>query len=81
VSEAGNRVADYYRQRGLSGPPLQQETSTVLGGFVKVESIAVGLQWGLRFMSLMMLVLGLTLALLLWQASRGLRAPPGAGYR
>jgi hypothetical protein len=61
-------------------PPQQQETGTVLGGFVKVESIAVGLQWGLRFLSLMMLVLGMTLALLLWQAGRSLRAPPGAGY-
>jgi hypothetical protein len=28
----------------------------------------------------MMLVLGLAVALLLWQAARGLRAPPGAGY-
>jgi MFS family permease len=80
VSEAGDRVADHYRQRGLSGPPLQQETGTVLGGFVKVESIAVGFRWGLRFLSLMTLALGLTFALLLWQAARGLRAPPGAGY-
>src|SRR4029450_3825334 len=45
VSEAEDRGADYYRQRGLSGPDLQQETATVLGGFVKVESIAVGFQW------------------------------------
>ena len=35
---------------------------------------------GLHFLSLMMLTLGLTVALLLWQAARGLRAPPGAGY-
>ena len=80
VSEAAERVADYYRQRGLTGPELQQETGTVLGGFAKVESIAVGFQWGLRFFSLMMLTLGVTVALLLWQAARGLRAPPGAGY-
>jgi hypothetical protein len=80
VSESGDRIADYYRGRGLAGPALQQQTSTVLGGFVKVESIAVGLRQGLRFMSLMLLVLGLTLALLLWQSARGLRAPPGAGY-
>jgi DHA2 family multidrug resistance protein len=80
VSEAAERVADYYRQRGLSGPELQQETGTVLGGFAKVESGAVGFQWGLRFFSLMMLTLGLTVALLLWRAARGLRAPPGAGY-
>ena len=80
VPEAAARVADYYEQRGLSGPALQQETGTVLGTFATVESIAVGFQQGLRFLSLMMLVLGLTVALLLWRAARGLRAPPGAGY-
>jgi len=80
VSEAADRVADYYQQRGLSGPGLQQETGTVLGGFAKVESVAAGFQWGLRFLSLMLLVLGLPVSLLLWQAARGLRAPPGAGY-
>src|SRR6516162_3985281 len=80
VPEAADRVADYYQQRGLSGPALQQETGTVLGTFATVESVAYGFQWGLRFLSLMMLTLGLTVALLLWQAARGLRAPPGAGY-
>jgi hypothetical protein len=80
VSEAEDRVADYYRQRGLSGPVLQQETGTTLGGFAKVESVATGFQWGLRFLSLMMLTLGLAVALLLWHAAKGLRAPPGAGY-
>jgi predicted MFS family arabinose efflux permease len=80
VSEAGDRVADYYQQRGLSGPVLQQETGIILGGFAKVESVAAGFQWGLRFLSLMMLTLGLAVALLLWRAARALRAPPGAGY-
>src|SRR5262245_23688705 len=80
VSEAADRVADYYRQHGLSGPALQQETGMVLGGFAKVESAAAGFQWGLRFLSLMMLTLGLTVALMLWRAARDLRAPPGAGY-
>jgi hypothetical protein len=80
VSEAGARVADYYEQRGLSGPPLQQEIGTVLGGFAKVESVAFGFRLGLRFLSLMMLALGLMVALLLWRAARGLHAPPGAGY-
>src|SRR5207237_4898485 len=37
VSEAGARVADHYHQRGLSGPALQQETGTVLGGCRKTE--------------------------------------------
>jgi MFS family permease len=80
VSEAGDHVAGYYRQRGLSGPDLQQETGTVLGTFATVESVAAGFQWGLRFLSLMMLTLGLTVALLLWRSARALRAPPGAGY-
>jgi MFS transporter, DHA2 family, multidrug resistance protein len=80
VTEAGQRVADYYHQRGLSGSSLQQETSIVLGGFAKLESAAYGFRQGLRFFSLMMLGLGLPVALLLWQAARGLRAPPGAGY-
>jgi hypothetical protein len=80
VSEAGARVADYYEQRGLSGPPLQQETGTVLGTFATVESIAFGFRLGLRVLSLTMLGLGMVVALLLWQSARGLRAPPGAGY-
>src|SRR6516162_5862580 len=80
VSEAADQVADYYRQRGLSGPDLQHETGTVLGTFATVESVAVGFQWGLRFFSVMMLVIGLTVALALAHAARGLRAPPGAGY-
>jgi hypothetical protein len=80
VAEAGTRVADYYQQRGLSGPALQQETGTVLGTFAAVESVAFGFRYGLRFFSLMMMGLGLPVALLLWQAARRLRAPPGAGY-
>jgi MFS family permease len=80
VSEAAANVADYYQQRGLSGPALQQETGTVLGTFATLESDAYGFRHGLRFLSLMMLGIGLTVAFMLWWASRGLRAPPGAGY-
>jgi hypothetical protein len=80
VPEAADRVADYYQQRGLSGPALQQETGTVLGTFATVESVAYGFRQGLRFLSLMTLTLGLPVALLMWWAARGLRAPPGAGY-
>src|SRR5207245_11092687 len=79
VSEAAARVADYYQQRGLSGPALQQETGIVLGTFATVESVAFGFRLGLRFLSVTMLVLGLTIALLLWQSAKGLHAPPGAG--
>jgi MFS family permease len=80
VSDAADRVADYYGQRGLSGPALQHETGIVLGGFAKVESVAAGFQWGLRFLSLSMLALGLAIALPLWHAARNLQASPGAGY-
>jgi MFS family permease len=80
VLEAADHVADHYQQRGLSGPALQQEIGTVLGGFAKVESVAAGFQWGLRWLSLMMLTLGLPAALMLWHAARDLHAPPGAGY-
>jgi hypothetical protein len=80
VPEAAARVADYYRQRGQSGPVQEQETATVLGGFAKVEGVAYGFRHGLRFLSLMMLTIGLPVALLLWRAARGLHAPPGAGY-
>jgi MFS family permease len=80
VPEAAARVAVYYQQRGQSGPVQQQETATVLGGFATLESIAYGFRHGLRFLSLMMLTLGLIVAALMWRAARGLHAPPGAGY-
>jgi hypothetical protein len=80
VEQASARVGDYFHQRGLSGAALQQETSRVLGTFVALESVAHGFRSGLRFLSLMMLGIGLMVAILLAQATRGLRAPPGAGY-
>jgi hypothetical protein len=81
VELASARVADYFRQRGLSGAGLQQETSRVLGGFATVESVAHGYRSGLRFLSLMMLGIGLPVAIALARARKGLRAPPGSGYR
>ena len=39
-----------------------------------------GFRQGLRFLSLITLILGLPVALLMWRAARGLHAPPGAGY-
>jgi MFS family permease len=80
VEESAARVAGYYQQRGLAGPDLSSATSTVLGGFAKVEAVAHGIQSGLRFLSLIVLSLGSVVAVLLWQAGRGLHAPPGAGY-
>ena len=63
VEQASARVADYFHQRGLSGAALQQETSRVLGGFVTLESVAHGFRSGLRFLSLMMLGIGLVVAI------------------
>ena len=54
--------------------------ATLLGTFAAAESIAFGFRQGLRFLSLITLTLGLVVASLQWQAARGLRAPPGAGY-
>jgi MFS family permease len=80
VEQASAKVADYFHQRGLSGASLQHETSRVLGGFVTIESVAHGFRSGLRFLSLMMLVMGSVVAILLARDARGLRAPPGSGY-
>ena len=66
LEESSARIADYYRQRGVSGPELSQATSTVLGGFVKMEAVAHGIQSGLRFMSLTIGGLGLVVTTLLF---------------
>ena len=80
VDEAAARVSDYYEQHGLSGEPLEVETGRIVGEFAVLESIAAGFRFGLRFLSLAMLAIGLPVALLLWHSAKGLRAPPGAGY-
>ncbi len=80
VEQASARVADYFHQRGLSGAGLQHETSRVLGSFATLEGVAHGFRSGLRFLSLMMLAIGLLVAVSLAHAARGLRAPPGSGY-
>jgi MFS family permease len=73
VQESSARVADYYRQRGVGGPELSQMSATVLGGFVKAEAVAHGIQSGLRFLSLMVGGLGLLVTALL---ARGGAARP-----
>ena len=65
VQESSARVADYYRQRGVEGPESAQMTSTVLGGFVKTEAVAHGIQSGLRFLSLIVGGIGLLVTALL----------------
>ena len=64
VHESQVRVADDYRQKGVFGPELSTMTSTTLGSFAKVESVARGFQDGLKFLSLTMLGIGLPLAIL-----------------
>ena len=58
----------------------QQEISRVLGGFATIEGIAHGFRSGLRFLCLMMLAIGSTVAILLTRAGKGLRAQPGSGF-
>jgi MFS family permease len=65
VQESSARVADYYRQRGVDGAELSQRTSAVLGGFVKTEAVAHGIQSGLRFLSLVVGGVGLLVTALL----------------
>ena len=65
VEGSSARVADYYRQRGVGAAELSHVTSTVLGGFAKVESVAHGIQSGLRFLSLMVGGIGLLVTALL----------------
>ena len=80
VEQASARIADYFHQRGLFGAELQQETGRVLGGFATLEGVAHGVRSGLRFLSVIMLCIGLTVALLLARAGKALRAPAGSGY-
>jgi hypothetical protein len=73
VEEASARVADYYRQRGVGGPESSQLASTVLGGYVKTEAGAHGIQSGLRFLSLIVCGVGLLVTALLAR-SRAVRS-------
>src|SRR5262249_54093916 len=65
VEESSARVADYYRQHGMGGPESSQMAATVLGGFVKIEATAQGIQRGLRFLSLIVGGVGLLVTALL----------------
>jgi MFS family permease len=65
VLDSAARVAEYYQQRGVGGPESSQMASGVLGGFVQAEATAIGIQTGLRFLSLVVGGIGLFLAILL----------------
>jgi hypothetical protein len=67
VAESSARVAGYYQQRGVGEAESSQMAFGVLGGFVRVEAAAFGIQTGLRFLSLIVGGVGLLVtALLAW---------------
>lgn len=70
VQEASLRIADCYQQHGVGGPELAPMTSTVLGSFVRSESMAQGIQRGLQFLSLLVAGIGLSVVLLLHLSSK-----------
>ena len=65
VEASSARIADYYHQRGVGGSEASQMASTVLGGFVRAEAVAHGIQSGLRFLSLIVGGVGLLVTVLL----------------
>jgi hypothetical protein len=70
VEEASAWVADYYRQRGVAGQELSQNTSSVLGSSVKAFAVEHGIQSGLRFLSLVVGGVGLLVTgLLAWSST------------
>jgi MFS transporter, DHA2 family, multidrug resistance protein len=71
VENALARTADYYAQRGVEGQEQLQMSSTVLGGFVKTEAAAEGIQRGLQLLSLGIGGIGLVVTgLLVWPRPR-----------
>jgi MFS family permease len=79
VREAQARLADDYRRHGLAGPDQAALTGATLGGFTKSESVASGIQDGLKFLSLVMLGLGLTVTVLLWVSPPSQQLIPDPG--
>jgi hypothetical protein len=65
AEDSSTRVAGYYQQHGVGAPESSQMASSVLGGFVRAEATAIGIQTGLRFLSLVVGGIGLLLTVLL----------------
>jgi hypothetical protein len=65
LMEASARIADYYRQEGVSGAELSRLTSTVIGGAVKTAAVTHGIQSAFRFLSLIIGGVGLLVTILL----------------
>jgi hypothetical protein len=70
VQESLRDVADYYRQRGVGPAELPQMSFTVLGGAVRGEAVAEGVQRGFQFLSLVVGAIGLAVTGLLMAADR-----------
>ena len=69
VSDASARIADYFGQRGMAGADLSQQTGTVLGTYVKMESVSRGVQAGFAFLSVVTGGFGIVVTVLLWRAT------------
>jgi MFS family permease len=65
VQVSAARIAEYYRQHGVSTPESSQMAATVMGGYVHVRASADGIQRGLRFLSLVVGSVGLLVTVLL----------------
>jgi hypothetical protein len=65
VEASSARIAGYYRQHGVDASDLPSMTAAVLGGFVKEDAAARGIQSGLRFLSLFVGAVGLLVTALL----------------
>jgi hypothetical protein len=70
VESASLRIADYYVQRGVEPFDAKSLTGAVLGGQVKADAVAHGIQSGLRYLSLIVGGLGLVITGLLVQSQR-----------
>jgi MFS family permease len=69
VEASSARIADYYRQHGVDASDLPSMTATVLGGSVKGEAVAQGIQSGLRFLSVVVGAVGLLVTGLLGRSN------------
>ncbi|MFL6544700.1 MAG: hypothetical protein ACJ8LM_05885, partial [Candidatus Udaeobacter sp.] len=68
VESASLRIAEYYVQRGVEPFDAKSLTAAVLGGQVKMDAVAHGIQSGLRYLSLVVGGLGLVITGLLMQS-------------
>jgi MFS family permease len=70
LETASSRIADYYRQHGENDADAKTLTSGLLGGAVKQQAAAIGIQHGFRFLSVTVGSLGLLIAGLLLQLDK-----------